>query len=121
MEVLEAAASEAFLMRLIRFLRRRYAAAVNHLDDHSLEAGVRVAVARARGYGLKWESSLAIFVTATFVVGDDFDQYPPIRQILTDHSIPPDTRVYLLRERITEGEWGQARKMLRLIAAAEAK
>src|SRR3712207_5320919 len=70
MEVLEAAASEAFLMRLIRFLRRRYAAAVNHLDDHSLEAGVRVAVARARGYGLKWESSLAIFVTATFVVGD---------------------------------------------------
>ena len=101
-EAIEAPAQERFLNKLTAFLRTNHAGRVVDLDDEQLAKRVRFAMGRARGYGMTWESSTASFVTAMFVFGPDFDQAPAVQRVLTNESVAPDMRMFLVQQLVPD-------------------
>ena len=78
---------------------------VEELPDEILLEMVRNGIARARNYGMSWESSLTAFVVLMFVIAPNFDQHPNIQQVLKDTTIVPDERIDHLWERTSEEDW----------------
>ena len=66
---------------------------------------VRCALARARGYGMSWESSLVSFVSLMFVVAPNFDEHPLVRRVLRDETSGPNARIDLLWEEVSDETW----------------
>jgi hypothetical protein len=84
--------------------------AVKDLDDETLVKMVRGGLARARSYGMTWESSLTSFVVLMFLVAPNFDEHPLIKRFLTDEGVEPDARVDELVAGASEGNWVAAKK-----------
>lgn len=104
--MLAADARRRFLVELTAYVRKHHDAAAD-------EERVSAAATCAESYGLRHERSIAVFVVATFVTGEDFHEYPPIRKILTDESRPPDERIVVLERSLMEYEWEAARAFCR--------
>jgi hypothetical protein len=83
---------------------------VNGLDDETLLKMVRTGIARARSYGMTWESSITAFVVLMFVVAPNFDGHPLMTHILKDGSIEPDERIDRLCEQTTDSNWEAAKR-----------
>jgi hypothetical protein len=66
-------------------------------------------VARARAYGLTWESSITSFVILMFKVAPNFDQHPAINRALNDTQVAPDARIQRLLEVTTSSDWWEAK------------
>ncbi len=115
MRVFQSVADASFLRRVAQHLRESYAESpvqlpggattVARLPEAILLEMVSHGVARARGYGMSYESSLAVFVVIMFTAAPNFDEHPLIRRILADRSIPPDARLDQALERISEQNW----------------
>lgn len=111
-------AETAFERRVALYLREHHAAevvtlpegerAVEDLDDETLLRMARSGIARARAYGMSWESSITAFVVIMFVVAPNFDDHPLIRRTLEDEEVEPDLRVEQLWELTTEENWEAA-------------
>jgi RimJ/RimL family protein N-acetyltransferase len=99
----------ALVARTVRYLRTHHGPATGLLPDHALEAAVARSLARARGHGLTWESSLVCFAALALEIGPDFDEHPRIRAALTDPVLPPDDRFAAMLEVATEADWQDAR------------
>jgi hypothetical protein len=105
----------AFERRIVDHLLQRHAdevvrlpageRAIAELPDETLQGMVRTGVARARSYGLTWESSIFAFVTLMFVAAPNFDEHPIINHILKSVDVEPDLRVNKLWELTSEGTW----------------
>jgi hypothetical protein len=85
-------------------------AEVKALDDETLLRMVRTGIARARSYGMTWESSITAFVVLTFIVAPNFDDHPLINRFLTNDEVEPDARVDELVAGATEGNWVAAKQ-----------
>jgi hypothetical protein len=66
---------------------------------------VRNGIARARRYGMNWESSLTAFVVLMFVAAPNFDEHPLIQRILRDDGAAPNERIDRLWEKTSEANW----------------
>lgn len=93
---------------VVRFLT--YTSTVSELPRETLQSMVRSGIARARSYGMTWESTLVGFVSLMFSVAPNFDEHPLIRRVLLDENVPPDERIEVLWERVSEESWDAAGK-----------
>ena len=115
MEAFRSVADELLARRIVDHLRKEYSNTtvqlssgpqlVSEIAEDELIAMVLFGLSRARGYGISHESSLAGFVAIMFETAPNFDAYPLVQQILQDETIPPDSRIDLLLERVTEPDW----------------
>ncbi|HLG17534.1 MAG TPA: hypothetical protein VJH03_24030 [Blastocatellia bacterium] len=120
LEPFKPVAEAAFVRRVTAYVREKHgevvielpdgARAVKQLPDDALLEIVRSGIARARSYGMTWESTLTAFVAIMFVVAPNFDEHPLIQRVLKDESVPPDSRIDLLWERTTDQNWEAAQR-----------
>ena len=104
-----AEAEAAFEQRLMAHLREHHRARVCDLPDGVLLDMTRTGIARARRYGITWESNLIAFVALMFEVAPNFDQHPRMQMILTGHNIDPENKIDLLVERTPENVWREVK------------
>lgn len=105
MAVFQPEADAACEARLIRHLETHHAAAVEDLPHEALSAMVHNGIARARKYGMTWESNLISYVALIFEIAPNFDQHPRMQQILDSNHIQPDHKLDILLERIPGSVW----------------
>jgi hypothetical protein len=121
MAVFQQMADAAFVKRLAEHLRSKYASvgvllptgvvALGQIPTATLLEMVRGGIARARTHGLSYESSLAAFLALMIEAAPNFDEYPRVRQILTDESVPPNGRLdQLLNQAVLEECWAEIKK-----------
>lgn len=94
--------------RTVRWVRHTFPEHVLHLDDEELRFRVRHAVDKARSYGLRWESSLGIFVAHALTINPAFDEHRAVRAVLVDPSIAVEERMQALLGLVEEHEWEEA-------------
>jgi hypothetical protein len=119
-EAFQPVADAQFVRRIVDHLRKRQSSAVVRLPqgptlifrlpDALIHRMVQAGVARARSYGLTWESSITGFVVLMFRVAPNFDQYPAINRALTDEHVAPDARIQKLLEVTTSSDWWEAKE-----------
>jgi hypothetical protein len=117
MEVFNPVAEAAFVKRLADLLRARHGdvavrraegtTPLRQLPDGVLRELVQRGIARAREYGLTWQSSIGGFVVLRFLMAPNFDAHPLVRRVLRDERIPADLRVDRLWRRTTRKTWEQ--------------
>ena len=98
-------AEEAFVEDLLRFARRELETWVRHDPDDILRERIRSGIARARSHGFQWQSSIAKFVSLMLRFAPNFDEYPPIRQLLDRMDVEPESRADLLFSEIAAEHW----------------
>lgn len=118
LEVFQPVAEAAFERRVVEYLRGHHADEgvilptggheVKDIDDKILLKMVRTGIARARSYGMTWESSITAFVVLMFTIAPNFDEHPLIQRVLKNEEIEPDSRFDRLWESITEENWQAA-------------
>ena len=89
-------------------LRNHHAKSVQHLAKALLEERVEFAVGRARRYSLGTVSDLAGFTALMFELAPNFDEHPSFKRVLSDPTIPPETKIKRLSQAITDREWDEA-------------
>ena len=119
-EAFQPVAEAAFVRRIVELLREENGEAVvqlpneivlvRQLSDGRLYPIVRAGIARARKYGMDWESSITPFIVLMFVVAPNFDGHPLIQRILNDEKVDANSRVDELWERTSDDNWDAARK-----------
>jgi hypothetical protein len=128
-EVFQPVAEAAFVRRILEHLRENHAdrvvqlpnevILVKQIADDRLRRLAKAAVARARSYGMDWESTVTAFVVLMFVTAPNFDEHPLIQRILKDERVEVNSRIDQLWERTTEENWEAVRKNYDSIAWAE--
>jgi hypothetical protein len=103
------AAEESFIERSIKFLQEKLPDEISPLPPELLRQRVKAGIARARKYGMTWQSSILTFVTLMFEVGPNVDEHPRIRQILRDEQIPANQRIKRVLSNLAEEDWQQIR------------
>ena len=113
-------ADQHFVARLCAFVRTQCATPdaldprLVPADDEALRRQIREHLARARGYGLDSEQSLAGFVVVAFAYSPHFDEMPQARTLLQDGSLDPEERMRRIFDALVRAE--QARRDTRLRA-----
>jgi hypothetical protein len=115
MKAFQPVAEAAFVRRVIEHVREHHSSTVIQLpaevvplkqvSDEKLYAMVETGIARARAYGMDWESSITAFVVTMFTAGPNFDKHPLIQRVLRDDRVEPNSRMDELWERTSEENW----------------
>lgn len=118
LEAFQAGAEADFENRVVRHILKEHAevsvrfptrtVGVAEIPEELLREMIRNGFARARSYGMEYESSLAAFVSLMFAVAPNFDEHPLIRRVLLDEREPPDSRIELFDEHLTDDDWEAA-------------
>ncbi len=113
--IFQPVAEAAFVRRLVSHLRDNHGDAVIQLPnevilirqiaDERLYPLVEDGIARARDYGMDWESAVTAFVVMRFVAAPNFDAHPLIQRVLRDERVPANSRIDQLWERTSEENW----------------
>ncbi|HKP85579.1 MAG TPA: hypothetical protein VJZ26_05765 [Blastocatellia bacterium] len=119
-EVFQPVAESAFVRRVAEHLRDNHADVmvrlpnevilVKQISDDRLRGMAKEGMARAREYGMDWESAVTAFVVLMFVAAPNFDKHPLIQRILRDERTPANSRIDQLWERTSEENWEAVRK-----------
>lgn len=99
-----------FVTRLCEHIRKYHAAATEGMSDDVLRQRVMNGVARAKGYGLQLEATLAGFVALMFEFAPNFDKHASFHEILRDPEVPPEKRVDELVDLSSEEDWEAVEK-----------
>ena len=122
LEAFAPVAEAAFLRRVVGHIRRHHADAavrlpdaatattVKRLPEEQLTEMVRRGLARARRYDLTLETTLTGFVAIMFAVAPNFDEHPLLRRVLTDESLPPDSRLDEMMNKTSAENWIQVER-----------
>jgi hypothetical protein len=120
LEVFQPVAEAAFLRRVVEHLREHNpdaviqlpneVALVKQISEEKLHAMARTGIARAREYGMDWESSVTAFFVVMVVTAPNFDKHPLIQRILKDENMETNARIDQLWERTTEENWEAVKK-----------
>lgn len=111
LDVCAGAAEPAFEKAVMSHLREHHSSALNNAPDAILQKRVRFGLARARRHGLSLQNDLTAFVVYMFQIAPNFDEHPPIRNVLSDATAEPDSRMDLLLERVTGQDWVDAKRL----------
>lgn len=98
------AADAGFLDRLVEHLRKEHAdvpvrlstarrTTLGQLPEDILRELVRLGVAKARSYGMTWESTITGFVALMFVAAPNFDDLPQVAEMLREPRVHPERRL----------------------------
>ena len=90
-------------------LQTNHLAAIRGLPPPKLDARIRAGLTKGKSYGIRKQYALATFVELMFLVGPDFDTYPPIALVLRRVDIPADQKVDVIVDNTTESQWQGAR------------
>ena len=101
----EPQADAALVARIVEHLHEEHADVTDTLPDDVLREMVEAGMARARGHGLTWESSLAAFVALMFEIAPNFDEHPRVRHYLDSSTVPPDERLNRLAASLSDEDW----------------
>ena len=118
--VIESVAQENFVRRIAAHLREDYAASavtlpggekttVGQMPDETLYDLIRTGIARARGYGMTFESSISAFTAVMFEVSPNFDTHRLSQVLLNDEEVEPNKRLDELLGVLTEKNWESIR------------
>ncbi len=110
MDVFFPQAEIAFESRLISHLHEHHEEAVEDLTDEMLLPMVRTGIARARRYGMTWESNLTAFVALMFEIAPNWDEHSFIQAVLNSRHIAPEDKMDVLVERTPEEVWEEAER-----------
>jgi hypothetical protein len=110
LHALETCLNDRLRERIAAHLVEHHEPVVRHLSPSRLLDEVAGAIERAAVYGFEWQTSILAYVLLTFHVGPYFDCHPRISRILSDHDMPPDSRIEYLSSAITADEWQEARQ-----------
>lgn len=115
MESFRPVAEEAFVIRTAEHVRDNHSdvavqvtdkvLVVKQISDDLLRDMVRRGIARAREYGMNWESSITAFVVLMFVAAPDFDKHALIQRVLKDERVAANSRIDQLWEKTSEENW----------------
>ena len=111
MKVFQQQAERNFIDSVVKQLRSGHAAAVKDIPEDTLYRRVEYGIEQAREkYELTWQNNLVTFVILMFEIGPNFDRFPVFEKYLTDDSVPPDERIFVLLNKTTEADWENARQ-----------
>jgi hypothetical protein len=115
----EGVAEAAFERRVAAYVRGQHgdevvtlasgAGELKGLDEETLLRLVRGGIARARSYGMTWESSVTAFVVLMFTVAPNFDSHPLVRRALRGGGVEPDLRIEEMWDKVSAENWEAAR------------
>ncbi len=116
MSVVEAVAQESFVRRIAAHLLDEYREAmvtlpgdekstVAELPEETLHELIRTGIARARRYGMTFESSISAFTAVMFEVSPNFDTHRLCQVLLNDEEVKPNERLDELLDVLTEKNW----------------
>jgi hypothetical protein len=119
-EAFKPVAEAAFVRRIAEHLRNHHSDAVvqfpneviliKQISEERLRSMAKDGIARARSYGIDWESAVTAFVALMFIVAPNFDKHPLIQRVLKDERVAANLRIDQLWERTTEENWEAVRK-----------
>ena len=98
-------AEDQFIQRMMTYLREKQSVWVEDCSDEKLRQRIVWGIARARSHGFTWESSLAKYVGLMFRFAPNFDEYPPIEEILNRKDVPGEERIDLVYSEISTEQW----------------
>jgi hypothetical protein len=118
--VVEAVAEENFVRQLAAHLLDEYPNAavtlpvdekstVAELPAETLHELVRVALSRARGYGMTFESAISAFTAVMFEVSPNFDTHRLCQVLFNDEEVEPNRRIDEVLDVLTEKNWESIR------------
>lgn len=121
MEALARQSERDFENRLIEHVRRTRrgqlkvptpsgAITVAELPESKMREMVRCGIAKARRYGMTWQSSIAAFTVLMFDVGPNLDRHPVVHAELTHPDVPDQSRVEHLVAAVPPPVWHEVRK-----------
>jgi hypothetical protein len=102
MKVFDRYMEDQFVRSLMRDVRTDFPEETSDLSDAEIKQLLRGALARARSHGIRYQSSIAGFVTLMFSIAPNFDDHPAFARVLDDpglveqdklsalFSLPPD-------------------------------
>lgn len=103
MEALDADTFRRFLLRMVRHVRAEFPAKVASHRDEQLLASLRDSVKRAQSFGIRGATDLQLFADLDYLLEPRFEfagKYAWIRRLLQDVSLPPDSRLALIYQRL---------------------
>ena len=120
MSVVETVAQENFVRRLAAHLLAEYPKTsvilpgdekftVEELPGETLDDLIRTGIARARSYGMTFESSISAFTAVMFEVSPNFDTHRLCQVLLNDEEVEPNTRIDEVINVLTEKNWESIR------------
>ncbi len=83
---------------------------ISTIPEVAIRTMVRTGIDRAAGYGIRWKSTQASFVTAMFVVAPNFDEDPLVHELLSDERVKPDHRMYSVVNQLSSEHWRAIRE-----------
>lgn len=104
----EVTAREGFLSRLERSLLTAVPALVERVGSEELRRRIGSAVDRAETSGLRWESSVAVFVRLSISIGPRFVDFPAVQAILSSDAGTPDERMLRVATEVSPEAWAEA-------------
>ena len=105
-------AEHGFVSRCVQFLKEKLPALVKPIQSQDLRDRVQAAIARARGYGIKWQSTLLAFVALEFEIGLGFDQHPLVRKFLTSTALDPNEKPQWIMKSLNDADWVDIRRFV---------
>jgi hypothetical protein len=111
LEALRADMERCYLKSTARHLRTHYTAYVVSLTDDALDARVRTAYQRARGFGLVQKRNVSAFIAFAVVVGEGFEHHPRVKTAMGEWG-PPDYRFDTLCRVLRPGDWESVARSL---------
>lgn len=82
---------EGFISLICRHLREENEDLIEHISDDTLREMVNNGLTRARRY-VNTDEDLMAFVSVMMEIAPNFDEHPALHQVLTDPTIPVNSR-----------------------------
>lgn len=103
------AQNDADLVRLIRQIMRECCPGrVENYSDKLLDGMIKLGLEKAKKYNFEKAETIAAYVAVMFEIAPDFDEQPPIKQVLEDKNYLIDDRFFQLWQRVDEKVWMEA-------------
>ena len=99
---------KSFGSRVVSDLKQSAPVSVQGLDDKEINARLDTAVAKCLDYRLEAERDIRAFIRLCFVVGPNFDLYPPFLDQLQALDIPAAERLSCLFKNASDLAWNNA-------------
>ncbi len=99
------------LIRVItEIIREAFFDGVENYSDETLESMVKIGIERAKSHGFERAENIASFVALMFEISPNFDMVESIQAVLTNKSIPDESKFEQLVGLTAEEDWLEAEK-----------
>lgn len=108
MAILEHAVRERFGREVIHSIRQASPHYVQGLTSAEIDNRLATALRKADRYEFQLKRDLRAFIRLCFVVGPNFDEYPPFQALINSPKTPPHLRITRLFDGAKTEDWNKA-------------